>query len=196
MSIPAAHTNWTVVENFTVHKIRAARLAGPFIMRDSMLRPRRPSALAFLLLFALALPFRSAAAHPRLVRAVPAAGSHVQIMPRALSVTFNESLTAALSRLTLLDPAGRLVALDTLRTAPEDGMTLTARILGTMPAGRYTVKWQAAGADGHPMRGEYTFVLDAGPAESTKRTTGGWTLGGGAPSTLSGTSRPRVHGAR
>ena len=157
-----------------------------------MLRPCRPRPLAFLLLLALVLPFRSVAAHPRLVRAVPAAESHVQAVPRALSVTFNESLTAVLSRLTLLDPAGRPVALDTLRTAPEDAKTLTARILGTMPAGRYTVKWQAAGADGHPMRGEYTFVLDAGPVESTTGTTGGWTLGSGAPSMLIGTPRPRV----
>ena len=86
-------------------------------------------------------------------------------MPSELSVTFNEPLTLALSRLTLLDPAGKPVALDTLQSAPEDAKTLTAKIRGTMPAGRYTVKWQAAGADGHPMRGEYTFVLDAGPVK-------------------------------
>lgn len=161
-----------------------------------MLLPCRPRSLAFLLPLALVLPFRSAAAHPRLVRAVPAAGSHVQTMPRVLSVTFNEPLTVALSRLTLLDPAGQPVALDSLRSAPEDTRTLTAKVLGTMPAGRYTVKWQAAGADGHPMRGEYTFVLDAGPVESAKRTTDTRTLEGGASSTLSGTSRPRMPGVR
>lgn len=156
-----------------------------------MLRPCRPGPFAFLLLFALVLPFSSAAAHPRLVRAVPAAGRHLQTMPRALSVTFNESLTAALSRLALLDPAGRPVALDTLRTAPADTRTLTAKILGMMPAGRYTVKWQAAGADGHPMRGEYTFVLDASPVESTTGMTVGRTSSGGAPVMASGTPRPR-----
>ena len=141
-----------------------------------MLQLRRPTSFAFLLLLALALPFRTAAAHPRLVRAAPAADTHVQTVPRALSLTFNEPLTIALSRLTLLDPAGQPVALDTLRFAPEDTKTLTAKILGTMPAGRYTVEWQAAGADGHPMRGEYTFVLDAGPVESTKHATTGWTM--------------------
>ncbi|MHB0963575.1 MAG: copper resistance CopC family protein [Gemmatimonadaceae bacterium] len=161
-----------------------------------MLQPSRPSSLAFLLLIALVLPFRSAAAHPRLLRAEPAAESHVQTMPRALSLTFNEPLTIALSRLTLLDPAGQPVALDTLRFAPEDTKTLTAKIRGTMPAGRYTVKWQAAGADGHPMRGQYTFVLDAAPVESTKRTTSAWTLGGGAASMLSGTPWARVPGVR
>lgn len=161
-----------------------------------MLQLRRPRSFAFLLLLAIVLPFRSAAAHPRLVRAVPAAESHVQTMPRALSLTFNEDLTIALSRLTLLDPAGQPVALDSVRFAPEDSKTLTAKILGTMPAGRYTVKWQAAGADGHPMRGQYTFVLDAGPVESTKQATDGWTLRGDASSMLSGTSRPRAPGVR
>jgi methionine-rich copper-binding protein CopC len=161
-----------------------------------MLQLRRPTSFAFLLLLALALPFRTAAAHPRLVRAAPAADTHVQTIPRALSLTFNEPLTIALSRLTLLDPAGQPVALDTLRSAPDDTRTLTAKILGTMPAGRYTVKWQAAGADGHPMRGEYTFVLDAGPVESTKRTTGGWALEDGASSLLRGTTRPRAPGVR
>jgi copper transport protein len=161
-----------------------------------MLQPCRPRSLAFLLLLALVLPFRSAAAHPRLMRAVPAAASHVQTMPRAVSLTFNEPLTIALSRLTLLDPAGQPVALDSLRFAPADTKTLTAKILGATPAGRYTVKWQAAGADGHPMRGEYTFVLDDGPVESMKRTTGGWTLGGGASSTWRGTPRARVPAVR
>jgi copper transport protein len=156
-----------------------------------MLRSNRPRPLAFLLLLALALPLRSAAAHPRLVRAAPAAGSHEQTMPRALSVTFNESLTLALSRLTLLDPAGQPVALDTLRFAPEDAKSLTAKILGATPAGRYTVKWQAAGADGHPMRGEYRFVLAAGPVESTTGMTVGRTSSGGAPVMASGTPRPR-----
>lgn len=130
-----------------------------------MLRSFRPSLRVSLLVLAFVLPFRSAAAHPKLVRALPAAGSQVKTMPSELSVTFNEPLTLALSRLTLLDPAGKPVALDTLQSAPEDAKTLTAKIRGTMPAGRYTVKWQAAGADGHPMRGEYTFVLDAGPVK-------------------------------
>lgn len=161
-----------------------------------MLQLRRPRSFAFLLLLALALPFRTAAAHPRLVRAVPAAESHVQAMPHALSLTFNEDLTIALSRLTLLDPAGQPVALDTVRFAPDDNKTLTAKILGTMPAGRYTVKWQAAGADGHPMRGEYTFVLDAGPSESTKRTTDAGTPENGASTASRGAPRPRMPGVR
>ena len=114
--------------------------------------PCRPRPTAILLLLALALPFRTAAAHPRLVRAVPAVDSHLPAAPRSLSVTFNEPLTVAVSRLTLLDAKQQPVALDALQAAPDDAKTLTAKILGPMPAGRYTVKWHAGGADGHPVR--------------------------------------------
>ena len=105
---------------------------------------RRLGVLALVLM----LPLRAAEGHPRVVRAVPAADSHVPTSPRDLTVMFNEPLSVALSSLTLLDAAQRPVRLDSLRAAPNDATTLTARILGTLAAGRYTVKWQAAGADG------------------------------------------------
>lgn len=114
--------------------------------------------------FLFALPLHAAFAHPRLMHAVPAAGSRVPTPPRELILTFNESVTAALSRLTLLDAAQQPVAIDALRAAPEDGKTMRAGIHGALAAGRYTVKWQAAGADGHPMRGDYTFVVETGAA--------------------------------
>jgi len=124
-----------------------------------------------MLLLALVLPFRTAAAHPRLVRSQPTAGSHVQTVPRELSVTFNEELSTALSWLKLFDARQQLMALDSLRAVPGDAGTLTARILGPLSPGEYTVKWQAGGADGHPMRGEYTFVVDAGTGGPTTGST-------------------------
>jgi methionine-rich copper-binding protein CopC len=80
--------------------------------------------------------------------------------PREISLSFNEAVSVALSRLTLLDAAQRAVKLDSLRHAPGDAKTLTAKVLGALRPGRYSVKWQAGGADGHPMRGEYTFTVD------------------------------------
>lgn len=123
------------------------------------------------------LPLHAAFAHPRLLHAVPAADSRVPTAPRELTLTFNESVTAALSRLTLLDAARQPVALDAPQSPPNDGKTLSAHIRGALAAGRYTVKWQAAGADGHPMRGEYTFVVEAsgtgGTADAPPVQTGG-----------------------
>ncbi len=111
-------------------------------------------------LLALALPIHTASAHPRLLHAAPAAGSHVTGAPREISLSFNEAVSVALSRLTLLDSAKRAVTLDSLRPAPRDGKTFTAKVRGALRPGRYTVKWQAGGADGHPMRGECTFTVD------------------------------------
>ena len=108
----------------------------------------------------LVLPARDAAAHPRLLKAVPAADSRTAVPPKEISLTFNEPLTLALSRITLTDATRRVIALDSLRAGPDDPKTLLARVTGVLAPGRYTVKWQAAGADGHPMRGELTFVLD------------------------------------
>lgn len=146
-----------------------------------MKRPFAARQLALLLVLAVALPFRTATAHPRLVRAVPAAGSHLTTAPREVSLTFNEAVTVALCRLTLLDATQHPVALDTLRAAPGNARTLTARILGKLPPGRYSVKWQAGGADGHPIRGEYTFVVDPGAGGLPTGAMATARPGGGAP---------------
>ena len=143
---------------FTARQISAALLAitlPPLMMTASGL-----SRLARLL-FVLALPLSAAHAHPRLMNAVPAAEGRVGARPRALTLTFNESLAVVLCRVSLLDQTSQLVKLDTLRAGVNDAKTLTATILGPLSSGRYTVKWQAAGADGHPVRGEYTFTIDA-----------------------------------
>ncbi len=128
-----------------------------------MLTTQRRAARWFLTILgavlALAAPLRSAQAHPRLLAAEPAAESRLTTLPTRLSLSFSERLTLALSRLTLSDSAGRAVALDTLRAGAADGKSLTARIRGALAPGRYVVRWQAAGADGHPLRGEYRFEI-------------------------------------
>lgn len=107
----------------------------------------------------LALPLSVAQAHPRVVAAVPAVGGRVSMSPSQLMLTFNEPLSLALSRLSLLDAEQQAVKLDTLRSGMNDPKVLVAQILVALKPGRYTVKWQASGADGHPMRGEYTFEV-------------------------------------
>lgn len=112
------------------------------------------------LLLSLVIPVREAVAHPRLVRTDPAAGARVAA-PRALALSFNEALTAALCRVTLLNAAMKPVVLDAVKSAPGDPKTITAAVRGSVAPGHYTVKWQAAGDDGHPVRGKYTFDVDA-----------------------------------
>ncbi len=134
-----------------------------------MTRPFNAMRLSLVLLLALALPLRTASAHPRLLRAVPAPESRLAAAPREITLTFHEAVLVGLSRLTLLDATRHAVPLDSTRTAMGDAKTLTAKIPGTLRPGRYAVKWQVGGADGHPVRGEYSFVVEAGPVRPAKR---------------------------
>lgn len=122
----------------------------------------RPAALLLALGLSLATPLQAARAHPRLVRATPSADSRVAA-PRTLSLTFNESLDLALTRVTLLR-GDRPIPLDSLRLATGDANTVVAGVSTTLAPGRYTVRWQVTGADGHPVRGTFEFEVQASGA--------------------------------
>lgn len=102
--------------------------------------------------------------HPRLVSAAPAVNSTVTAAPTAVRLTFQEALEPAMSRITLVDAARRAVALNAVAAEAADPKTLVATFKAQVGPGRYTVTWQAAGADGHPMRGSYAFTVAAAHA--------------------------------
>lgn len=102
--------------------------------------------------------------HPRLLAAVPAVNSTVTVVPITLRLTFQEALEPAMSRITMIDSARRAVALGAVAADAADPKTLVAAFKAPVGPGRYTVNWQAAGADGHPMRGSYAFTVAASRA--------------------------------
>ena len=119
--------------------------------------------LILTLALALAVPLSAASAHPRLVTSAPAADSRSAEAPRQLTLTFNESLDLALTRVTLHH--GEMpVQLDSLRLAAGDNKTVIAKTIGTLAPGRYTVRWQVTGDDGHPVRGSFSFEVLAANA--------------------------------
>ncbi|MBX3173509.1 MAG: copper resistance protein CopC [Gemmatimonadaceae bacterium] len=113
--------------------------------------------LALLFAAALVAPLQASTAHPRLLKATPAADSRLPSAPRQLELTFNESLDLALTRVTLLQD-GQTLRTDSLRLAAGDDRTVIAPV-GALTPGRYTVRWQVTGDDGHPVRGEFTFEI-------------------------------------
>lgn len=119
-------------------------------------------ALALTLVFAAPV---FALAHPKLLVAVPAANSHVVAVPATIRLTFQEPLEPAMSRITMVHSGAHSVVLSAVAADDADNKTLVAAIKTPMGTGTYTVTWQAAGADGHPMRGVYTFTVDATPAK-------------------------------
>jgi putative copper export protein/methionine-rich copper-binding protein CopC len=106
----------------------------------------------------LLLPAR-AQAHAHLESTAPAAGDTLRVAPRELLLTFSEGVELAESELRLLGPLGE-VALAPL-TASGGGAVLVAAVRGPLVAGRYTVQWRIMSDDGHPARGEYSFVIAA-----------------------------------
>lgn len=103
----------------------------------------------------------TAHAHGALRRSVPASGAHLSAAPRELRLTFNEPVELAVARLELRGPDDRSFSLSALR-AGESGATVIADIVGPLTSGTYTVAWQIAGADGHPVRGKYRFTIAPG----------------------------------
>lgn len=98
-------------------------------------------------------------AHPRLARAVPAAGAELTSAPVELRLTFTEVPELAFTQLVLLGPSGDTVTLSVPVHAADDDYTVVAAIAGALEPGQLTVVWQTAGPDGHPIRGRYRFTV-------------------------------------
>ncbi|HEU4565129.1 MAG TPA: copper resistance protein CopC [Gemmatimonadaceae bacterium] len=126
-------------------------------------RRARTRALLAAVLCALAslLP-RAAHAHTKLLRSEPAKGARLDVAPRALRLAFNERVELAVSRLVLTGPGGEQVALSPLRSPGDSATVIVADIAGPLEAGHYSVAWQVAGRDGHPVRGTLDFDIAPG----------------------------------
>ena len=95
--------------------------------------------------------------HGALRRSAPAQGAVLRRVPRELRLTFTEPVERAVARLTLAHADGRLIALGNVVVPADSATQLVAEIQGALSVGRYTVRWQVAGTDGHPVRGDFTF---------------------------------------
>ena len=96
--------------------------------------------------------------HLALERSEPADASRWSAPPRQISLWFTAKPQLAFSRMTLTGPAGA-VPLDAI--VADTGNVLRASIPQSLASGDYTVAWQTASADGHPIRGRFTFTVSA-----------------------------------
>jgi copper transport protein len=100
----------------------------------------------------------SARRHLSLKRGEPAKAARLITPPSRISLWFTAKPELAFSRIQLLGPSGD-VRLEPI--VADTGNALHARVAGPLVPGAYTVRWQAGSADGHPIRGEYTFDVVA-----------------------------------
>jgi methionine-rich copper-binding protein CopC len=81
----------------------------------------------------------------------------VTASPGRITLTFNNRVEKALSKVRLLDAGGRP---QPLAVAVVDGPadSLTATVPALVP-GAYRVEWQVLSTDGHVVRGAFSFRL-------------------------------------
>ncbi len=104
----------------------------------------------------------AALAHGNLKSSQPSAGAHLAVAPRELRLDFTEAPTLTFTRIELLGPNGELVPLSSLSFAADSRRSVISAIRGPLVAGTYTVAWQMAGTDGHPVRGKFSFTIAPG----------------------------------
>ena len=121
---------------------------------------RLRAALLATLLLVIVFP-QDADAHGALRRSEPAEGAQLTVVPRELRLVFNETVELGFARLALTGPDGP-VALGALTHPPDSASVLVAAVTGGLIAGPYTLAWQIAGEDGHPVRGQIAFTVAPG----------------------------------
>ena len=124
-------------------------------MMSRRISRRRLLPATLVLAFAAALFIAPAAfAHAIIVSSKPAANSQVPQGPVEILLQYNSRIDATHSRVSLVDPAGKVAALNV-----ADGSTpgsLTAA--GTTDApGTWIIRWQVLSVDGHITRGDIPF---------------------------------------
>jgi methionine-rich copper-binding protein CopC len=112
--------------------------------------------LAALAAIALA-PAAPAFAHAHVVRSNPAANAAIAA-PQQVSVTFNEKLVPAFSKLAIA-MTGMKMSVPVKTSVSADGKTLTGTPQGAFMKGGYVISWAAASTDGHKTSGKIPFKI-------------------------------------
>lgn len=97
-----------------------------------------------------------AAAHAKLERAVPAAGSAVRESPPRLTLWFSQRIEPAFSRVRVLNSRGTQVDNGDAQVDGADARMLGVSLPELAP-GTYRVRWRVLSVDSHVIEGHFTF---------------------------------------
>jgi copper transport protein len=122
---------------------------------------RRACVLAAAVAATLAAP-AAAWAHAALLKTVPVASRTVNKPPPEVRLTYSEPIEPRFAIVSVTDAAGQQVSSGSPHTAPGDPQTLVTP-LRTVAEGWYLVFWRVISADGHPVRGAFTFAVGPNP---------------------------------
>lgn len=104
-------------------------------------------------------------AHTKIVASIPAQGATVSSV-RNVTMTFSEALlvpTVGVSIVMTAMPGmpnhGEMQIRNFTQSWSDSNRKLTLKLKKPLVVGTYEVRWQAAGADGHRMKGKVNFVV-------------------------------------
>src|SRR5882724_5051404 len=120
---------------------------------------------------ALALP---ASAHAELISADPADGQRLATAPRAVTLTFSESVAIDTGYLRVLNAAGQRMDVGNPTHPGGEGGKVSVPLKPGLPDAGYLVSWRVVSADSHPIGGAYSFVVGNGvPLDASGSANGG-----------------------
>jgi methionine-rich copper-binding protein CopC len=128
----------------------------------------RALALALIIAVVPQLGTSAANAHAKLTSANPKQKSVVTVLPKKITLQFNEDLINLEpgNQLRVTDPRGKTVHSG---TATVFGNQLSVALRTSKVLGKYRVSYRAISADGHPITGSYDFTLKAKPKPKPKK---------------------------
>ncbi|HET9442582.1 MAG TPA: copper resistance protein CopC, partial [Acidimicrobiales bacterium] len=139
----------------------------------------------------LLAPAAPASAHTELVSSRPAPQAVLPAAPATVTLEFSGSVEVGAEAVRVLDPAGRRADAGAATTS-AGGRTVSAPVRPDPGTGVFTVSWQVVAADGHPLRGAFTFRAGTGSAArptASTAVTSEQRAGGGAVGVLLGLAR-------
>jgi copper resistance protein C len=113
---------------------------------------------------ALAMP-TMVSAHTRVTGSSPTEGANVK-SPRVVTLTFSEALlppnvatSIVMTAMPGMPNHGEMVIRNFTQSWSNGNRVLKLSLRKPLQAGSYEVRWQAAGADGHRMKGKISFTV-------------------------------------
>jgi methionine-rich copper-binding protein CopC len=109
----------------------------------------------------LSLVIPSSFAHSELVSSNPAASANIQDLPEQIEIEFNEELLnlGTGNSISIVGPSGEDLGMGETST---EGAKIFRLLNTTSEYGQYQVTYRVASADGHVLKGSYTFNLIEG----------------------------------
>jgi methionine-rich copper-binding protein CopC len=98
--------------------------------------------------------------HLQLDRSYPAADTTLT-SPAEIRLWFSQVPQASATSLRLIHDGAPVEGVGDLKPDPEDASVFAGPVVGTLADGDYTVSWRTMAADGHVVRGDFSFTVKA-----------------------------------